>query len=511
MQAENRRGASGLWPHGISGDLPIVLVRIDEVEDLDIVRQLLRAHEYWRLKVLDVDLVILNEHGTTYAETLQEALETVVRTSQALTAHEAHAGHGTVRILRGDQLSSDDRTLLLTAARAVLLSRRGTLADQVIRLERPDRTAPMLPTRVDATTSADETVARPPLEFFNGLGGFADGGKEYVIVLGPGQATPAPWLNVVANPSFGFLASESGSGYTWAENSRENQLTPWSNDPVTDPTGEAIYIRDDETGEIWGPTALPIRPESSTYIARHGRGYSRFQHVRDGIALDMVQFVPLDEPVKVGLLTIENRSGRRRRLSVTAYAEWALGVSSGPATATIVTDLDVETGALTARNPWNPDFGGRVAFLDLGGRQGAWTADRTEFIGRNGALDLPAGLERGHRLKGIVGAGLDPCAALQTSFELAPGERTEVRVLLGQSRLGGDGRRPRPPRSSARSRGDAARCRPVLGRGARDHPGQDPRPVDGHPPEWLAVVSVPGLPDLGAYGVLPGRWGVRVP
>ncbi len=434
LLGQNQRGASALWAHGISGDLPIVLVRIDEVEDLDIVRQLLRAHEYWRLKLLDVDLVILNEHGTTYIGTLQDALETVVRTSQSLMVHEAHEGHGSVHILRGDQLSAEDRTLVLTAARAVLLSRRGSLADQVIRLERPDRSAPALPSRpTPVPPPVEEALTRPDLEFFNGLGGFARDGREYVVVLGPGQATPAPWLNVVANPSFGFLVSESGSGYTWSENSRENQLTAWSNDPVSDPSSEAIYVRDDETGELWGPTALPIRTEEATYVARHGPGYSRFEHVQDGIALDLVQFVPLDESVKVGVLAIENRSGRRRRLSITAYAEWTLGTSRGAAAPTVITDLEPETRAILARNPWNPDFGGRVAFLDLGGRQEAWTADRTEFIGRNGALDRPAGLVRGYRLGAASGAGLDPCAALQTSFELAAGERTEVRVLLGQA------------------------------------------------------------------------------
>ena len=434
LLALNDRGAPGLWVHGISGDLPIVLVRIDEAEDLDIVRQLLRAHEYWRLKLLNVDLVILNEQGATYAQSLQNELETVVRTSQSILVHEAHEGHGAVHILRGDQLSTEDRTLLQTAARAVLLSRRGSLADQVIRLERPERIAPaLLPLPAPASARDEEAAPRPELEFFNGLGGFANDGREYVAVLGPGQSTPAPWLNVIANPSFGFLVSESGSGYTWSENSRENQLTPWSNDPVSDPVSEAIYVRDDETGELWGPTALPIRFEGSTYVARHGPGYSRFEHVRDGIALDLLQFVPLDDRLKIGVLTIENRSGRRRRLSVTAYAEWAMGTSRGSAAPTIVTDLEPETHALLVRNPWNPDFGGRVAFLDLGGRQVAWTADRTEFLGRNGGPDRPAGLQRGHRLAAAVGAGLDPCAALQTSFELSAGERTEVRVLLGEA------------------------------------------------------------------------------
>ena len=286
--ARNERGAPGLWPYGISGDLPIVLVRIDEVEDLPIVRQLLRAHEYWRLKLLDVDLVILNEHGATYVQDLTDALETAVRASQSPLVRGSGTGGGGVYILRGDQVSAEDRTLLQAAARAVLLSRRGTLADQVIRLERPvPRVREAPPEAPEARSEAPGP--RPELEFDNGLGGFADDGRTYVTILGPGQSTPAPWVNIVANPSFGFQVSESGSGYTWSGNSRENQLTPWSNDPVGDPVSEAIYIRDDETGELWGPTALPIRCEGSTYTARHAPGHSRFEHEHDGIALDLVQ------------------------------------------------------------------------------------------------------------------------------------------------------------------------------------------------------------------------------
>jgi cyclic beta-1,2-glucan synthetase len=434
LLASNERGAPGLWAHGISGDLPIVMVRIDEVEDLDIVRQLLRAHEYWRLKLLDVDLVILNEHGTTYAQNLQESLEALVRMSQSSLDPSGHPGHGRVYILRGDHISSEDRTLLQSAARAVLLSRRGSLADQVIRLERPaERIAAPAAAPSSRQTRSEAPAPRPELEFSNGIGGFAQNGREYVTILGPGQSTPAPWLNVIANASFGFQVSESGSGYTWSGNSRENQLTPWSNDPVSDPISEAIYIRDDDSGELWGPTAQPIRYEESTYVARHGAGYSRFEHLHDGIGLDLVQFVPLDDALKVSVLTIENRSGRSRRLSVTAYAEWVLGTSRGDSSPRLVTALEPETKALLVRNPWNTEFGGRVAFLDLGGRQTAWTADRTEFLGRNGAPEWPSGLERGYRLTGATGAGMDPCAALQTSFELANGARTQVLVLLGEA------------------------------------------------------------------------------
>jgi cyclic beta-1,2-glucan synthetase len=427
----NARGQSGLWALGISGDLPIVLVRIDEVEDQEIVRQLLRAHEYWRMKQLAVDLVIINEKPGSYAQDLQSTLDTLVRTSQSKAAPEGNQ-HGGVFVLRTDTVSTEDRDLLQTAARALLLSRHGTLAEQVMRMEVAD--APMPPARrIDAAPAYESPPPRPELQFFNGLGGFTEDGKTYVTILGEGQWTPAPWINVVANSSFGFLASECGSGYTWALNSHENQLTSWSNDPVCDPPGEVIYVRDEESNEVWGPTALPIRHEHSTYVVRHGAGYSRYEHTSHGIALDLLQFVPTDDPVKISRLVLENRSGRTRRLSVTGYLEWVLGSSRSATAPFVVTEIDAATGAMLARNAWHLDFGSRVAFADLGGRQSAWTGDRTEFIGRNGTLDHPAALERATTLSRKVGAGLDPCAALQATIELRPGGRSEVVFLLGQA------------------------------------------------------------------------------
>ena len=433
LLAANTLAVSRLWTQSISGDLPIVVVRIDESEDLDIVRQLLRAHEYWRAKLLDVDLVILNEHGATYAEGLQEAIEGLVRTRSSLGGANSPDHRGEVFALRREQMSDAEHLLLLTSARVVLSGRGGSLSDQVLRTERPP-----MPTLPDGDPSPvvakrEATPARPRLEFDNGLGGFAEGGREYVTILGPGQSTPAPWINVVANESFGFTASESGSGYTWSLNSRENQLTPWSNDPVRDPVSEAIYLRDDETGEVWSPTALPIRNPESTYRARHSAGVSRFEYEHAGIRLTLTQFAPIADPVKISILALENRSSRPRRLSVTAYAEWALGSSRAANAPHIITSLDRGSGAILARNPWNVEFGKRVAFFDLGGRAMGWTADRTEFLGRNAGPEKPFGLHRAHRLGQSAGAGLDPCAVLQTSFVLAPKASTEVVVSLGQA------------------------------------------------------------------------------
>ncbi|HEU5463530.1 MAG TPA: glucoamylase family protein, partial [Candidatus Binatia bacterium] len=429
----NNQGPSALWRHGISGDLPIVLVRIDDAEDQNIVRQLLRAHEYWRIKQLAVDLVILNEQGPSYAQNLQDALEIQVRASQSRVQHQSPEASGSVYILRGDLISDEDRTLLQTAARAVLLSRRGTLAEQVERQQRS--LTPVLPTprRPPAPESTGDLAPPQPLEFFNGLGGFTADGREYVTSLGEGQWTPAPWINVIANPSFGFQVSESGSGYTWSINSRENQLTPWSNDPVTDPPGETIYVRDEETGELWTPTVLPIREEAWRYTARHGHGYSQFEHTSHGVALDLLQFVPLVDPIKISRLIIENRSDRPRHLSVTGYVEWVLGVSRSRSAPFVVSEIDKQTGAVFARNAWNSEFRGRVAFADMSGQQTAWTCDRTEFFGRHGTPDHPRSLERGDRLSGRVGAGLDPCAALQTMVDLHAGERAEILFFLGDA------------------------------------------------------------------------------
>ena len=425
-------GPDALWAHGISGDLPIVLVQIDEPEDVAIVRQLLRAHEYWRMKQLAVDLVILNERAPSYVQDLQALLETLLRTSQSAGPHDGLGLRGNVYILRADRVTATQRDVLQSVARVVLSSRRGTLADQVARAQRPDAAPPAQPRRA-AVAPTGVTARRPDLELFNGLGGFERDGREYVTVLDAGRWTPSPWINVIANAGFGFQVSESGSGYTWSVNSRENQLTAWSNDPVSDPPGETIYVRDEETGDLWGPTALPIHEGASPYVIRHGQGYTRFDHVSHGIALELLQLVALDDPIKISRLTLTNESGRPRRLSVTAYVEWVLGVSRHAAAPFVVTEIDGKTGAMFARNAWRREFGGRVAFADLGGTQAAWTADRTEFLGRNGTPDHPAALAPRRRLSGRVGAGLDPCSALQTTIELAAGGRAEVVFFLGEA------------------------------------------------------------------------------
>jgi cyclic beta-1,2-glucan synthetase len=432
------RGAgsqSSLWPLGISGDLPIVLLRIADYENLDLVHQLLQAHKYWRMKLLAVDLVILNERASSYVQDLQIGIETLVRTSQARLASDVERSSGRVFVLRSDLMPSDTRALLLSISRAVLVGQRGHLSVQLDRV--PDtRTAPLPPTR-GAVNGAGPVLHDVPLpedlEFFNGLGGFSDSGREYVAILAPGQSTPAPWVNVVANPDFGFQVGTEGGGSTWSANSRENQLTPWSNDPVTDRSGEALYLRDLDADALWSATALPIRDSGVTYVARHGRGYSRFTHTAHEIAVDLRQFVPIDDPIKISRLKLHNKSKRVRNLSVAAYVQWILAASHQSSAAFIATEIDPVTGAMFVQNKWSIPFGSGVAFADMRGRQESWTGDRLEFIGRNGTLASPQGLSGSSPLSGRVGAGLDPCSAMAAQIKLHPGESVEIVFLVGQA------------------------------------------------------------------------------
>ena len=431
LTSANQLNVSHLWRFGISGDKLIVLLHVQNLEDRHIVEQLLRAHEYWHIKGLAVDLVILNARLTSYIEDLQALLESLINESRARSMQPKDAYQGAIFLIRADQINNDERKLLQTAARVVLFGNRGTLAEQLAR--HPSPTANFIINK-SLSISPSPTLDVPDLTHFNGIGGFAEQGKEYVIVLDKGQWTPAPWINVIANAQFGFTVSEAGSGCTWSGNSRENQLTPWSNDNVCDPSGEVFYIRDEETLALWTATALPIRVEQASYVIRHGKGYSRFSHESQGIYSELLQFVSTEDPIKISALTLTNHSGRKRYLSITAYLEWVLGASRQVSAAHVISEYDSEVNALFAYNPWSVEFGQQIAFADLLGKQTSWTANRIEFIGRNGSLDNPLALTQAINLKKRIGAGLDPCAALSTSIELAPGESIELVCLLGQGR-----------------------------------------------------------------------------
>ncbi len=445
--SKNRRGQSGLWGYAISGDLPIVLLQIGDLANIDLVRQLVQAHAYWRLKGLTVDLVIWNEDRAGYRQLLQEQIMGLI--AVGLEAHVMDRPGG-IFVRRAEQISDEDRILVQSVARAIISDRRGALGDQINRrrfierrVSRSDqidrrrfiekRVARLVPTRI-YRPELPATAASPRRDslFYNGLGGFTPDGREYVITTAHGQVTPAPWVNVLANPHFGTVISENGMAYTWSENAHEFRLTPWHNDPVSDASGEAFYLRDEESGHFWSPTPLPSRG-ATPYVSRHGFGYSSFEHAEGGIGSELTVYVALDAAVKFSVLKVRNESGRARRLSATGYVEWVLGDLRPKSSIHVITEIDPASGALHARNAYNTEFAGRIAFFDVDDMTRTFSGDRAEFVGRNGTLANPAAMTRS-RLSNKVGAALDPCAAIQLAFELADGEEREFIFRLGAGR-----------------------------------------------------------------------------
>ncbi len=437
--ARNKRGQSGLWGYGISGDLPIVLLRIGDQGRMDLVRQMVQAHAYWRMKGLAVDLVIWNEDQGGYRQAVQDQIMGIIAAGP-----EAHMVDrpGGVFVRRSEQMPEEDRVLFLTAAQAVISDAAGTLAEQMSHRARPGPQVPLLQpaqkrgTETPGAGGAARAIADAHnLRFFNGCGGVTPDGKEYIIRTDRAHPTPAPWCNVIANSRIGTVISESGSAYTFVDNAHEYRLTPWTNDAVSDPAGEAFYIRDEESGEFWSPTPLPAKGggTADAYTTRHGFGYSIFECVHAGIHSELTIFVAGDAPVRFATLKLRNDSGRMRRISATGYWEWTLGELRDKTMMHIVTEVDAETGALFARNRYQPDFGGYVAFADVAEPYRTLTGDREEFLGRNGTLAEPAAMRR-VRLSGKVGAGLDPCGAIQVPLELAPMHEEQVVFILGAGR-----------------------------------------------------------------------------
>jgi cyclic beta-1,2-glucan synthetase len=441
--ARNRSGQSALWAYSISGDLPIALVRIADRDHLSLVRQMVQAHSYWKLKGVAADLVIWNEDPSGYRQVLQDEILAVIA---ALGDASLLDKPGGIFLRRSEQLSEEDKILMQSVARLVVSDREGSLADQVNRrltVELPtplfagrDRRA--LPAPIARETPVVARTERPDLTAFNGKGGFTSDGREYVITTAAGAHTPAPWVNVLANPYFGTVVSESGGAYTWCENAHGYRLTPWHNDPVTDASGEGFYLRDEIDGRFWSPTPLPA-PGAQPYTTRHGFGYSVFEYADDGIESALQTFVATDAPLKFMVFKLRNRSGRSRRLSLTGFFEMVLGEQRPVNAPQIVSEVDPGSGALIARNAYSSDFAPRVAFLDCSEGQRSVSGDRLELLGRNGCMARPECMTKA-RLSGRTGAGLDPCLAMQVAIDLADGEDREIAFTFGSGRDLGDAR-----------------------------------------------------------------------
>jgi cellobiose phosphorylase len=426
-------GQPALWRQGISGDLPIVVVMISHIRDVEVVREILSAHTFWNLRGLKVDLVLVSQELPSYDEPLTAHLRQLTEARAALTGIDQPGG---IYLRSVGKMSQEEMIALQAAARMVLVAARGTLRQQLAATAPvATKPKPLLPAAEQFPEEPSAPLPFMELDYFNGLGGFTHDGKEFVIYLGPDGQTPLPWVNVMANPRFGALVSEAGTEFIWGRNSQSDRLTPWFNDPVSDPPGTAIYIRDDDIGVVWSPTPQPIR-EKDAYRTRHGQGYTRFEHNSHAIEQQLLTFVPLDDsgglPVRLQRLRLRNNSSRRRKLTVTSYSTLVLGADAEQTGMHLVTKWDLQSQSLFAYNSFEPDPSGRVVFATSTPAPASFTGDRAAFVGRNRSLRDPAAM--GHeRLTGDIGAGLDSCAAVQVRVEIEPNQSAEITFLLGQA------------------------------------------------------------------------------
>ena len=421
----NQLGQPELWGMGLSGDRPILLLRL-EGENSPLLADLIKGHRLWSKRGIEVDLVVLKMAASSYLEPTRDE---VVDLLDAVGAREFLGRKGGVHLLSSDQIGPQLMALLESVARVVLEDSEGGLAQQLEAIQSAQREIPVF----QAIETPDDGPQEPfermsSLSFDNGLGGFGADGREYAIHLPPGAHTPAPWCNLLANETFGTLVTETGGGFTWAVNSGENRITPWSNDPVSDTPGEMLYLRDEESGAVWTPA--PFAAHAACEV-RHGLGYSRWRQRSHHLDQEMLVFVPAEDPVKIIRLRVKNLLQRPRRVTATYFAEWLLGSMRSIATPAVVVDYDAGQRIMGARSSWNPDFGTRVAFLTASSEPHGLTLDRHEFIGQEGSLRSPAALHR-WGLSGSVSPRTDPCAAWQLHLDLGPGEEQEVLFVLGQ-------------------------------------------------------------------------------
>jgi cyclic beta-1,2-glucan synthetase len=439
---------SSLWPLAISGDFPIFTLRINDDMDLDIAREALLAQEYLRSRGVTADLVIMNERASSYAQDMQHAVDQMAENVRRLGQADGLRQH--IFTVRKDLMEEATYHALIAASRATFHAKNGKIIDQINRaaallaptkeeqqeLERTDSAKTRTKRVVPAAAPTTPTLVieeEGDLNFWNGIGGFSGDGREYVVRLPGGHSTPQPWINVISNEKFGFHVSAEGAGFTWSTNSRDYQLTPWSNDAVINRPGEAIYVVDRESGAVMTPFATLSRQTEVRFEARHGLGYSVFSSVQNDVTLELTQTVDRERPVKLQRLRLRNTAARPRKLRLYGYLEWILGNNAQKTAPFILSQLDDETGALFASNNYSIDYSGRVAFFAASEKLSSFTASRREFIGKTGTIQSPIALNAAAKLSGTIEPDGDPAAALAIDIEIAAGEERDVFLYLGDT------------------------------------------------------------------------------
>ena len=421
-----------LWRLGISGDYPVVVMVIKDIEDIQSVKHALICHNYWRRKGIEIDFVILNQEPTSYIKVLDDEIDFLMRQSRGEKVYDKGSS---VHHVKSDLMTAEEKTILLHIARVVLDSKEGTFKQQVrargevfhekatVRFS-PSARIPVL---------QNKTIPALPsgLVHENNFGGFDERASEYVMHLSSDAMPPAPWANIITQENFGTLVTEAGATYTWSEDSYDNRITQWSNDPLLFKSAEIMYVRDEETGDTWNPTPLPIATKES-FTVRHGKGYSIFEHRHSSLEQSYEVTVSLSDRVKISTLRLKNTGKKKRTLSVTFFAEPVMGAERNHTRDTLEFAYDSAGRMITFRNGFRNQLPTRVSAIDLYGGEFSYSTHRGEFLGRHGSYESPLGLKR-VGLSNTIYKGTHNSVALQSMITIDPGEEKEITCLLAES------------------------------------------------------------------------------
>ncbi|UNF43904.1 protein ndvB [Bartonella krasnovii] len=460
--AKNLGKQSDLWPMSLSGDIPLCLLRLDNEGDISVLRELLKAHEYWRTRGLIVDLVILNEQAFSYIQNTQHAIEWVCESYRHHTHDTDERQH--IFTLRRDQMNDQSFKTLLASARIILDAQNGSLFEQLKQFDNNDfdftihkehqesyyqlndpkynqdrQTIASTQQNLFASLGLIGQQKTSPLpidgndlKYWNGYGGF-NHHNHYVIRLHGHTTTPHPWINVIAHKNFGFHVSAEGAIFTWANNSRDYHLTPWSNDPISNRPGEALYLVDRLSLKRFSPVSAVECDENVVYEACHGFGFSTFKSTHTEIILELTHTLYPEKPVRLSRLTLKNNGKKTRSLRLYNYVEWVLGNVRTKYAPFILPYYDLMRGAHFIQNPYHIDKSQQVTFLSASQMPTSTTTDRTEFIGVTGTVTHPHAIRKADTLSNTVEAGCDPCSAFSYDIDLHPGQTKEIIFYLGSA------------------------------------------------------------------------------
>ena len=424
---------SELWKYGISGDIPIILVKIKDLNEAHVIKEVLKAYEFSRTKNFEIELVIIDEEKHSYENYLREEIESIILNSQMAYLKNIRGG---IFELSKNEISKQDLELLEFVASIVIDASKGGLENALKDLEEEylekykDISNEKENIIIEQEDNENIDILEQPEEkkYYNEYGAFSEDGKEYLIRVNKENRLPTVWSHIMANNKFGTLVTENMGGYTWYKNSRLNRVTSWGNYPNRDIPSEIIYLKDLESQKSWS-LGLNPKPDDKNYNVIYGFGYAKYIHKNNGIEQELEVFVPQEDSVKIQILKLKNMNLNRKKLKIVYYMKPVLGEDEIKSRSYIDLNYDQNNNIICSKNLYNTDFKNDIIYVSNSEKIKSYTGDKKFFIG-SGNIANPDALKKS-RLNNENSLGKQPCIAYEIEVELESLSEKEIIFTLG--------------------------------------------------------------------------------